>query len=294
MCGIAGTVHFDGRPADPELLGRMADALRHRGPDGSGIHIDGPVGLAHARLSILDLAGGSQPMCNEDRTIWVTYNGEIFNYVELRDELRHKGHVFATSSDTEVLVHLYEDEGPACVRRLNGQWAFAIWDQTRRTLFASRDRMGVRPFFYTVVNGEFVFGSEIKALLAHPGVDAEIDRVTLDQIFTFWAPLPPRTIFRNIFQLAPGHSLIVKNGQLEDRPYWQIDYEPSEQNGCSDDEQKAEKLRWLLADATRLRMRSDVPVGAYLSGGLDSTVVTALAKTSSPSLQTFSVTFDDP
>jgi asparagine synthase (glutamine-hydrolysing) len=294
MCGIAGTLNFDGRPADPVLLARMAQALRHRGPDAEATHIDGPAGLAHARLSILDLPGGRQPMCNEDRSVWVTYNGEIFNYVELREELVSKGHVFATSSDTEVLVHLYEEEGPECVQRLNGQWAFAIWDRKRQILFASRDRFGVRPFFYTVVKGELVFGSEIKALLAHPDVAADIDLVTLDQIFTFWAPLPPRTIFRGIFQLAPGHSLTVKDGHVEERAYWQLDYGVSDECDTGRDQQKAEMLRALLADATRIRLRSDVPVGAYLSGGLDSTVVTALAKTSLESLKTFSVTFDDP
>jgi asparagine synthase (glutamine-hydrolysing) len=294
MCGIAGTLHFDGRPADAALLGRMARALRHRGPDAEAIYTDGPLGLAHARLSIIDLAGGGQPMCNEDRTVWVTYNGEIFNYLELRAELIRKGHVFSTTCDTEVLVHLYEEDGPACVQRLNGQWAFAIWDQKRRLLFASRDRLGVRPFFYTVANHELVFGSEIKAVLAHPGVVADVDLVTLDQIFTFWAPLPPRTIFRNICQLAPGHSLTVKDGRVEQHSYWQLDYRACDQGDSNRDQEQAERLRSLLADATRIRLRSDVPVGAYLSGGLDSTVVTALAKTSVDSLKTFSVAFDDP
>ena len=297
MCGIAGTLHFDGRPADPELLGLMAGSLRHRGPDGQDIFTDGPVGLAHARLSILDLAGGRQPMCNEDRSLWITFNGEIFNYVELREELVKNGHVFATSSDTEVILHLYEEAGEDCVQRLNGQWAFAIWDAKRRVLFASRDRLGVRPFFYTVAKGELVFGSEIKALLTHPDVEAGIDLVALDQIFTFWTPLAPRTIFRNIFQLAPGHSLTVANGRIRDRAYWQLEYRVDETRGDSAirEREDAERLRALLVDATRLRLRSDVAVGAYLSGGLDSTVVTALIKTFSDApLRTFSVTFDDP
>lgn len=274
----------------------MAQSLRHRGPDAEAVYTDGPLGLAHARLSILDLAGGQQPMCNEDRSLWITFNGEIFNYVELREELVTNGHVFATRSDTEVILHLYEEEGEDCVHRLNGQWAFAIWDAKRRALFASRDRLGVRPFFYTVVKGELVFGSEIKALLAHPDVEAEIDLIALDQIFTFWSPLAPRTIFRDIFQLAPGHSLTVWDGRLYDRAYWQLDYRVHQihEDASAREEQDAEQLRALLTDATRIRLRSDVPVGAYLSGGLDSTVVTALAKTCGNTLKTFSITFDDP
>ena len=175
MCGIAGFFHFNGSAADTDCLRRMIAMLPHRGPDSSGVHAEGGAGLAHARLSIIDLAGGNQPMSNEDGTVWITFNGEIFNFLELREMLLERGHRFATRSDTEVLVHLYEDEGEECVRRLNGQWSFAIWDARRRSLFLSRDRMGVRPLFYTVTGGTFVFGSEIKSIFAHPDVSREIE-----------------------------------------------------------------------------------------------------------------------
>jgi asparagine synthase (glutamine-hydrolysing) len=294
MCGIAGTLHFDGKPADAALLCRLTGALRHRGPDAEGVYIDVGLGLAHARLSIVDVARGRQPMCNEDRSIWITYNGEIFNHVELREELVARGHTFATRADTEVIVHLYEEEGEDCVERLNGQWAFAIWDERRRVLFASRDRFGVRPFFYTVAGREFVFASEIKALLQHNGVEAQVDIDTLDQIFTFWAPLPPRTFFRNIHQLAPGHNLTVRDGCIETRRYWRPEYpQAADVMQATNEQEAAEQLRELVADATRLRLRSDVPVGAYLSGGLDSTATTALAAKTNDRLKTFSLTFDD-
>jgi asparagine synthase (glutamine-hydrolysing) len=272
----------------------MTGALRHRGPDAEGVYIDGGLGLAHARLSIVDVARGRQPMCNEHRGIWITYNGEIFNHVELRQELVARGHTFTTRADTEVIVHLYEEEGEDCVERLNGQWAFAIWDARRRVLFGSRDRFGVRPFFYTVAGSEFVFASEIKALLQHGGVDPQVDVDTLDQIFTFWAPLPPRTFFRNIQQLAPGHNLTVRDGRVETRCYWRPMYPEAASVSCTTEEREtAAELRALLADATRLRLRSDVPVGAYLSGGLDSTATTALAAQTNDRLKTFSLTFDD-
>src|SRR5215471_15682038 len=184
MCGIAGTFTFDGAPADRGILQRMIGSLAHRGPDGIGIHIGSGAGLAHARLSIIDLAGGSQPMCNEDGTLWITFNGEIFNYVELREELIAKGHRFSTRCDTEVILHLYEEKGEDCVHDLNGQWAFAIWDDQRRRMFLSRDRLGVRPLFYTRYNRSFLFASEVKAIFSHPGVTREIDPIGLDEIFT--------------------------------------------------------------------------------------------------------------
>ena len=293
MCGIAGMVNVNGGTIDQGLLHDMIGMLDHRGPDAVGAYTDRHVGLAHARLSIIDLAGGQQPMHNEDKSVWITFNGEIFNYVELREELIRKGHKFTTQSDTEVIVHLYEEKGEDCVHDLNGQWAFAVWDAKRQRLFLSRDRMGVRPLFYAHAGRAVLFASEIKALLTHPGVARDIDLRALDQLFTFWATLPPRTIFQDIFELPPGHSLIVENGTTRVRPYWRLEYpspiEPMDEQECAD------RLLALLTDAAMLRLRADVPVGAYLSGGLDSTVITALIKRFSEApLKTFSVTFDDP
>lgn len=293
MCGIAGSLHLYGGSAGQEQLRRMIETIRYRGPDDIGIYSQGPIGLAHARLSIIDLAGGHQPMSIMQDSLWITFNGEIFNYIELRDELIAKGHRFTSSSDTEVLLHLYQEEGERCVERLNGQWAFAIWDAPRRKLFLSRDRFGIRPLYYTQADGEFLFASEIKALLACPQVACAIDLHGLDQIFTFWVTVPPRTAFRNISQLPPGHSMVIEEGRVRIAPYWALDLVPQVVNGHTADTQLAEELLELLHDATRIRLRSDVPVGAYLSGGIDSTVIAALAKRSvGERIRTFSVTFD--
>ncbi len=292
MCGIAGCVNFGSERVSPAHANRMIETLRHRGPDGSGIYDDGDAVLAHARLSIIDLEGGRQPMRNEDGSLWITFNGEIFNYVELRQQLFSRGHKFATKSDTEVILHLFEDLGPECVHCLNGQWAFAIWDRNKRELFLSRDRLGVRPLFYTTAGATFLFASEVKALFAHPDVPRELDPVGLDQVFTFWSAIPPRTAFRNVLELPPGHSMLVTQAGVAVRPHWQPDYTTSG-DGRSESEY-AEELLSLLVDATRIRLRADVPVGAYLSGGIDSTFTTALIRkfTSAP-LRTFSVSFAD-
>ena len=269
----------------------MLAPIRHRGPDESGIHVDGPLGFGHARLSIIDLSGGRQPMHNEDRTLSVTFNGEIFNYLELQQSLQAKGHRFATRCDTEVILHAYEEYGEECVHHFNGQWAFALWDRRRQSLFLSRDRLGVRPLFTTTAGRQFLFASEIKALLAHPDVPRQLDPVGLDQVFTFWSPLRPRTVFRGISELPPGHNMTVHDGRIRTAAYWQPDY--NARGGPKTEAEYAERLLELLLDATRLRLRSDVPVGAYLSGGLDSTVTTALARQCTSRLRTFSITFDD-
>ncbi len=296
MCGIAGMINFRGN-ASPDLLKKMSYALAHRGPDASGLHVDHEAGLAHARLSILDLEGGGQPMSNADGSLWITYNGEIFNYIELRDELIAKGHHFSTRSDTEVILHLYQAEGERCVDRLNGQWAFAIWDARQRKLFASRDRMGIQPFFYTVADQTFLFASEIKGLFVHPAATRELDLKALDQIFTFWVMLPPRTAFRDVKQLPAGHNLTVHDGHVRVTEYWNLDFSQIESSDAWDDAQvqtQSEALLALLCDATRIRLRADIPVGAYLSGGLDSGLIAALAKRFAPdTLRTFSVTFED-
>ena len=294
MCGIAGSLHLRGASANRDLLQQMIETIRYRGPDDVGIYSSGPVGLAHARLSIIDLAGGHQPMSIAKDTLWITFNGEIFNYVELREDLIKKGHRFASSSDTEVLLHLYQEEGERCVDRLNGQWAFAIWDATKRKLFLSRDRFGVRPLYYTQTGDHFLFASGIKALLACPEVESAIDLTALDQIFTFWVTVPPRTAFRGIKQLPPGHSLMIQDGRITVSPYWKLDLVPQSDVGKASEERLAEELLALLQDATEIRLRSDVPVGAYLSGGIDSTVITALVgKSVGDRLRTFSVGFED-
>jgi asparagine synthase (glutamine-hydrolysing) len=290
MCAIAGICNSTNAPVSVRLLQEMIAMLRHRGPDEWGIHSDAGIGLANARLSIIDLNRGHQPLCNEDGSVWITFNGEIFNFVELRKELISRGHIFSTHSDTEVILHLYEEKGDDCVRDLNGQWGLAIWDARERKLLLSRDRLGVRPLFYAQVGDDLIFGSEVKALFAHPDVDRELDLLGLDQIFTFWCTLPPRTVFKGIFELPPGHTLIFKQGKIDVRPYWHISFEhPAEilnDNACS------EHLAALLTDAVRIRLRSDVPVGAYLSGGLDSTIITALInQISAKQLRTFSIAF---
>jgi asparagine synthase (glutamine-hydrolysing) len=294
MCGIAGIFNLDGEPVAPSPLQGMIRMLAHRGPDDTGFHAENGVGLAHARLSIIDLAGGHQPMCNEDSSLWITFNGEIFNYLELKDDLLSKGHKFATCSDTEVILHLYEEKGEDCIQYLNGQWAFAIWDNQRRHLFLSRDRLGVRPLFYTQANRTFLFGSEIKSIFAHPGITREIDVNGLDEVFTYWCTIPPTTIFRNIHELPPGHSMTVDASGIVVQQYWNHQFETT--FGAVDPSKEkayADQLLDLLIDATRIRLRSDVPVGAYLSGGLDSTVTTALVKRfTNTKLRTFSISFD--
>src|SRR3972149_2820091 len=210
MCGIVGIVRRANDGAiDEAALRQMLAMIRHRGPDQFGIYLDDRVGLGSARLSIIDIGGGQQPITNEDETLWIVFNGEIFNYIELRPDLEARGHRFATNCDTEIILHLYEDFGPDCLAYLNGQFAIAIWDTRNRTLFLARDRLGVRPLYYTVADGALIFGSEIKALLADRRVRAEIDPVALDQIFTFWCTLSPRSIFQGIVDVPPGHYLIA-------------------------------------------------------------------------------------
>lgn len=293
MCGVAGHVRL-GRGGERDSLASMAGMLRHRGPDGQGFFTGDEVGLAHTRLSIIDLEGGAQPMCNRDRTLWITFNGEIFNYVELREELAQRGHVFATRSDTEVILHLFEEHGERCVEHLNGQWAFAIWDVKENSLFLSRDRFGILPLFYTETGAQFRFASEIKALFADGGVKRELNPEALNQIFTFWTPLSPMTAFQGIFELPPAHSLTLKNGKIRCERYWNLPFTHAGEARAIDEDTQKEQLLALLSDATRIRLRADVPVGSYLSGGLDSSLIAALIRReSSVSLRTFSIGFED-
>lgn len=295
MCGFAGFVGEICTSDGPQhLLSSMADAIAHRGPDGRGTYSTSDVGLAHVRLSIVGLGDGHQPMATEDGNFVIAFNGEIFNYVELREDLEARGCRFRTGSDTEVLLQLYAHEGDACLARLNGDFSFAIWDQRQRRMLIARDRMGVRPLFYAQHQGAIYFASEAKALLAVPGIEAQLDPLALDQIFTLWAPIAPRTIFKGIFELEPGAALVIEDGRVRTRHYWQLTYpDAAELRPQVGDRQQEEELRALLLDATRLRMRADVPVGSYLSGGLDSSLIVALAAPMAPAgLNTFSVTFD--
>jgi asparagine synthase (glutamine-hydrolysing) len=296
MCGIVGTLNLSKQhPIEEANLRQMLGMIRHRGPDEFGIYIDSNVGLGNARLSIIDLAGRQQPIANEDQTLWMVYNGKVYNFVELRTELQGRGHRFATNTDTEVVLHLYEDYGPACLNYLNGPFAIAIWDNQRHVLFMARDRVGIRPLFYAQRDGALIFGSEIKALLADPRLSAEIDPISLDQVFTFWSCLSPRTIFRDIFEVPPGHYMIAQDGHTQISRYWGLSFPAGPSTKTQAVDEAAEELRALLIEATRLRLRADVSVGAYLSGGLDSSTVTALIKRHTDShLETFSIAFSDP
>lgn len=295
MCGIVGVLNLhEPQPVPEEILRQMLGAIRHRGPDEFGIYRDEWANLGNARLSIIDLSGGQQPICNEDSTLWIVFNGEIFNYVELRPDLEARGHRFKTDCDTEVILHLYEEYGPDCLKYLNGDFAIAIWDTRHRILFLARDRVGVRPLFYTVRDGQLVFGSEIKTLLAHPKVTAAIDSKALAQVFTFWSALTPYTVFKDIYTLPPAHYLLVREEHLNVQPYWEPDFAVEPESNRSP-EDYLEEFEQLLIDATLIRLRADVPVGAYLSGGLDSSTTTAIIrKYTQNSLQTFSIAFSDP
>src|SRR5688500_14945427 len=250
----------------------MADAIRHRGPDGEGFSAGKRVGLAHLRLSIVDLEGGAQPMTNEDGRIVVVFTGEIFNHVELRAELASCGHRFRTHCDTEVLVHGWEEWGRALPERLNGQFVFAIHDRATDALFIARDRFGVRPLFYAERHGDLHFASEAKALFAGE-IRAEPDLEGLDEVFTFWAARAPRTVFRGVRSLEPGCWLTWRDGQLAGGRYYSLEYPAAGRLPGDEPPGAADELRALLDDAVRLRLRADVPVGAYLSGGLDSSTL---------------------
>jgi asparagine synthase (glutamine-hydrolysing) len=294
VCGIAGVLLTRDSATHPDIE-RMISTLRHRGPDGLRCLRWGPCALAHARLSIIDLETGIQPIANEDQSVWTVLNGEIFNYIELRAELERCGHRFRTRSDTEVIVHAYEEHGERFVERLNGQFAIALWDARRQRLLLARDRVGIRPLFLASSGGRLLFASEIKALLAVAPELAALDERGLAEIFTFWAAVAQRTAFKGVRSLPAGHLLIAEGGAERLVRYW--DWTFPEGRGRADLtlDEAAEQLRALLSDAVRLQLRSDVPVGAYLSGGLDSTGIAALvSELSGRRLRTFSIEFEDP
>ncbi len=294
MCGIAGFLHHDpNRPADAAVVKRMTDAVIHRGPDGEGFHVTGPLALGHRRLAIIDLAGGDQPMASADASLTLIFNGEIYNYLELREELEALGHAFRTQSDTEVLLAAYRQWGVDCQEHLNGMWAFALWDDSARRLFLSRDRLGEKPLHFAEHEGSFYFASEMKSLFA-AGVPREFDSQWLE-VFTCLGYLPaPHSFFHGVRKLLPGHCLVVENGRISERKYWDlplVDEGDMERNAAT----VRARFEELLADSVRIRMRSDVPYGAFLSGGLDSSSIVALmADVSSHPVNTFTIGFRQP
>src|SRR5215471_5972443 len=297
MCGITGIVNMHGGPSvDRQILHAMTAALAHRGPDDVGSHVEDSVGLGFRRLSLIDLASGNQPLYNEDKTLVSICNGEIFNYRELKQGLLAKGHQFYTQSDTEVLVHLYEEYGIDFLNRLNGQFAFALFDRQRQELLLVRDQAGIAPLFYTSVGGSFLFASEIKALLRHPMVHREVDLMGLDQVFSFPGLVSPRTMFKDISSLPPGHFLRVRNGDIAVREYWDLTYPQLSQAADHKSEQfYTEALEEVLRQSVQYRLLADVPVGFYLSGGLDSSLIAALIRDLRPHEQrhSFSICFPE-
>jgi asparagine synthase (glutamine-hydrolysing) len=294
MCGIAGKIYFDReRFVASEEVRAMGSAMSHRGPDGEGTWVDGNVGLTHRRLAIIDLStAAGQPMCNEDESLWIIFNGEIYNFHELRQELEKQGHMFHTHSDTEVIIHAYEEYGHECLERLRGMFAFAIWDRRSHTLFLARDRVGKKPLFYFRGEDRFVFASEIKALLIDDTVQRQPDPVAIDHFLALGYVPGPRTAFLGIHKLPPAHWLEFRDGQLKMGRYWKLRYRPKRK--ISTDDAIAE-IHWHLGEAVRLRLASDVPLGAFLSGGVDSSaVVIHMAETMGRPVRTFSVGFGDP
>lgn len=296
MCGICGVASIGPRAVvEPDDILRMITPLTHRGPDSSGYYHDRHAALGQTRLSIIDLATGDQPLSNEDGSIWIVFNGEIFNYLELAGELTAHGHRFATKSDTEVIVHAFEQWGTGCFSRFNGQWAVALWEPRRGRLTLSRDRLGLKPLYHTVHDGKLLFASEIKSIFGVPGVRRELDPDGLAETFTYWGPPAPRTAFLGIESLEPGCTAVLENGRLTVTRYWETPFPAAGEELSVSFDEAAEELRNRLTDAARLRFsRSDVPVAAYLSGGIDSAVVSSLIANVTPApLRTFSVRFAD-
>jgi len=296
MCGISGILNLKNpTPININYLRRMTYALRHRGPDETGAYVDDWIGIAQSRLSIIDLKSGSQPIHNEDKSIWIVFNGEIFNYPEIRESLVKLGHKFYTTSDTEVILHLFEEKKEKCLDDLNGQYAFVIWDSNRKELFAARDRVGILPLFYKVKDEKFYFASEAKAIIEISEDQTSFDAVGLDQIFTFWTTLPGRTAFAGISELAPGHFIKFspqKNISLN--RYWSLSYSKDLLQKNKSIPQFTSEISELMKDSVRIRLRADVPVGSYLSGGLDSSGITSIVKINfNNQLRTFGITFQE-
>ncbi|KPL14454.1 MAG: asparagine synthase [Bacteroides sp. SM23_62] len=293
MCGIAGIYNkYIDQSDSPDILKRMLARIQHRGPDESGIFLGQNIALGNVRLSIIDLATGQQPISDEDGIFWIVFNGEVFNYIELKEELVTRGHKFRTTSDTEVVLHLYMEYGPDCLQKMNGQYALAIWNTEKKELFMARDRVGIRPLFYTRMNGSFVFGSELKSLLEHPDVQMRLSAQSLAQVYTFWTTITPNTIFEDIYELPPGHYLILRNDRTSIHSYWKLSLTEAINADGKDLNKSLTELDTIFYDAARLRLRADVPVGAYLSGGIDSSLTTGYIQKIVPDmLRTFSIGF---
>ena len=295
MCGICGVVGLKSdEPANHEIIEAMCASMTHRGPDDQGVYCQGNVGLGMRRLSIIDLVTGQQPMTNEERSVWVVFNGEIYNFLELRQYLEKRNHRFISSSDTEVLVHLYEEFGEAFVDLLDGIFAFAIWDAKAQKILLARDRMGIKPLYYTEVDGKLIFGSEMKVLLAHPLVERDVDLASLNEYLSFEYVPTPKTILKNIKRLSPGHYMIGGRQGLKIEEYWRLSLEYSERRPAVDERDYIERLRDLLNETVKRELVSDVPVGVFLSGGIDSTSITAFMVRNYPGeVNSFSIGFAD-
>ncbi|MEI6125436.1 MAG: asparagine synthase (glutamine-hydrolyzing), partial [Pseudomonadota bacterium] len=294
MCGICGKIYFDAsKKIDRQLIDRMTAALQHRGPDDRGVHVQGHVGLGHQRLSIIDLSpAGHQPMTSEDGSVVIVFNGEIYNFEELRAELEAKGHRFTSHTDTEVIIHLYEEEGTACVGRLRGMFAFALWDSGRQQLFMARDRVGKKPLVYAVAEGALLFASEIKSLLKDPSVRTEVNPEALHHYLTYQYVPGPMTIFQGIQKLAPGHTLVMRSGTITLQQYWNLSYADKLQLPSLRD--YTERLLDVFSEAVKIRLRSDVPLGAFLSGGIDSSAIVAvMSRLVNRPVKTFSIGFEE-
>ncbi|MFL6513845.1 MAG: asparagine synthase (glutamine-hydrolyzing) [Chthoniobacterales bacterium] len=293
MCGICGSLYFDrGQPAGRGLLEQMTGTIAHRGPDGEGFYVSGPVALGHRRLAIIDLNRGAQPMCNEDRTVWIVFNGEIYNFKELTADLVAKGHRFSSSSDTETIIHAYEEYGVGCLDKLQGMFTFAIWDEKDGTLFLARDRVGIKPLYYYQDAKGLIFGSEIKAILADPRVPREVDPGAIDRFLSYLYLPGDKTLLTGIRKLEPGHYLLVRNGQTTLKQYWDLEFETASRSWRNIDE-AAEELWSLLKNTVRGYMISDVPVGFLLSGGVDSTALLSCAVSETDKrISTFTIGFD--
>lgn len=290
MCGFCGIFDRSGASVDRDILGKMISVIHHRGPDGDGRFFDRGVGLGHRRLSIIDVEGGAQPLGNEDGSLQIVFNGEIYNFVELRKELEAAGHKFKTRSDTEVIVHAYEQWGKKCVERFNGMFAFALWDSNRRTLFLARDHIGIKPLYYVDLGNRVLFASEIKALLQDPGCPREIDMDALAELFTFRYVPSPKTLFKGIRKLPPGHWMVLSDRGAEISRFW--DWVPRLRDD-NDERALIEEYQALLEDAVRLQLRSDVPLGLFLSSGVDSGALLAImSKHSSKPVQAFTIGFE--
>lgn len=294
MCGICGKLNFEqNNRVNPALVRAMLDTIRHRGPDDEGTYYGSQVGLGHRRLSIIDLNTGHQPLSNEDGSVWIVFNGEIYNYQELRVFLLSKGHVFKTQTDTEVIIHLYEELGPQCVEKLRGMFAFAIWDENTKTFFLARDRVGIKPLYYWHNDRSLVFASEIKAILADPGVERAIAPEVIDRFLTFLYLPGEETLFKNVLKLPPGSYLIVKEGHPEIRQYWDLRFSKAAERPSRREAES--QLLDLLAETVKLHMIADVPVGVLLSGGVDSTAVLSFAvERTDKEVSTYTVGFSEP